>query len=126
MVLYVHLSEDAVRGEAGHHLARVTNTRTGVTAEQVRTWCANPDTQVTVKPVVDLNAHIQVNAYEVPQRLEEQTDLRDDTCTFPWCHRAAHRGGPRFRRTSTDRSAPDPAAPSPRRGLKAPVSLPGC
>ncbi len=79
VVLYVHLSEAAVTGTGASStdLARVENTRTGVTAEQVRTWCANPDAQVTVKPVIDLAEHIHVDAYEVPDRLAEQTELRD-------------------------------------------------
>ena len=91
MVLYVHLSEAAVTGtSAGTDLARVENTRTGVTTEQVRTWCANPDAQVTVKPVIDLNEHIHVDAYEVPDRLAEQTELRDHrrilgSHATPWC-----------------------------------------
>jgi hypothetical protein len=91
VILHVHLSAEAVRGEPGLYLARVDNTRTGVTADQVRTWCANPDTQVVVKPVIDLNEHIHVNAYEIPDRLQEQVDLRDHTCVFPWCTRPAVR-----------------------------------
>ncbi len=67
------------------------NHRQGVTADQVRTWCANPDTQVTVKPVIDLSEHIHVEAYEVPERLAEQTELRDLSCVFPWCSRPARR-----------------------------------
>jgi len=73
----VHLSEAAVQGAGGLHLARVENHRQGVTADQVKTWCANPDTQVVVKPVIDLNEHTHVEAYEVPERLQEQTNLRD-------------------------------------------------
>ena len=91
VILYVHLSDAAIRGETGLHLARVENTRTGVTAEQVRTWCANPDTVITVKPVIDLNDHIHVEAYEVPDRLAEQSQLRDLTCVFPWCSRPARK-----------------------------------
>ena len=62
-----------------------------VTAEQVRLWCANPDTQVTVTPVLDLAEHIQVGAYEAPDRLKAQIELRDLVCAFPFCHRPAHR-----------------------------------
>jgi len=58
-----------------------------------------------VKPVIDLNEHIHVEGYEVPDRLREQTELRDHACVFPWCTRAArqcqcdhviphNRGGP--------------------------------
>ncbi len=92
VVLYVHLSESAVTGTSDClDLARVENTRCGVTADQVRTWCANPDTAVVVKPVIDLDEHIHVDAYEVPARLQEQTELRDGSCVFPWCTRAARR-----------------------------------
>ncbi len=94
VVLYVHLSEAAITGHSTEsgvslELARVENHRQGVTADQVRTWCANPDTQVTVKPVIDLAEHIRVDAYEVPDRLAEQTQLRDGACVFPWCTRPA-------------------------------------
>ncbi len=92
VVLYVHLSESAITGtSSGLELARVENHRQGVTADQVRTWCANPDTTVTVKPVIDLAEHIHVEAYEVPRRLAEQTELRDLSCVFPWCQRPARR-----------------------------------
>ncbi len=59
VVLYVHLSEAAVSGNPRDlHLGRVENTRSFVDAEQVKTWCANPDAHVTVKPVIDLAEHI--------------------------------------------------------------------
>ena len=67
VVLYVHLSEAAITGTSnGLELARVENQRQVVTADQIRTWCASPDAQVTVKPVIDLNEHIHVEGYEVP------------------------------------------------------------
>ena len=95
MLLYVHLSETAITGtgtdECRLELARVENHRQVITADQIRTWCANPDTQVTVKPVIDLAEHIATTAYEIPDRLTEQTDLRDHTCVFPWCTRPARR-----------------------------------
>ena len=72
-------------------LARVENQRRIVTADQIRTWCANPDTEVIVKPVIDLNEHIHVEGYEVPDRLREQVTLRDHTCVFPWCTRSARK-----------------------------------
>ncbi len=92
VVLYVHLSEAAVQGTSaggGVALARVENQRQGVTADQVRTWCANPDTEVVVKPVIDLNDHLGVEGYEIPDRLREQTQLRTGSCVFPWCTRPA-------------------------------------
>ena len=51
-----------------------------------------PDnTQVTVKPVLDLAEHIWVMSYEASDRLKTQTRLRDGTCAHPWCTRAAVR-----------------------------------
>ena len=106
VVLYVHLSETAITGTitgtgtltgtltgigtAGClELARVENRRRGVTADQVRTWCANPQTTVVVKPVIDLNEHVHVEAYEVPDRLREQSVLVNHHCVFPHCTRPA-------------------------------------
>jgi hypothetical protein len=92
VVLYVHLSEQAITDASnGLDLARVENHRRGVTADQVRTWCANPDTAVVVKPVIDLDEHVGVDSYEVPDRLREHAELRHGYCAFPWCTRAARR-----------------------------------
>jgi len=60
--------------------------------DQVRDWCADSRTKVTVKPVIDLNADLATAAYEVPDRIREQIVLRDRTCVFPWCTRPARRG----------------------------------
>ena len=60
-----------------------------VTAEQVRDWCANPDTTITVQPVLDLADHIHVNSYQASARLKLQTQLRDGTCAFAFCFRPA-------------------------------------
>ena len=92
VVLHVHLTDTAITGNSGSlELARVENQRRILTADQVRTWCANPDTEVVVKPVIDLNEHIHVEGYEVPDRLREQVTLRDHTCVFPWCTRSARK-----------------------------------
>ena len=112
VVLYVHLAEAAIRGEAGG-FGRCENTRTPVTAEQIRDWCANPDAEVVIKPVIDLDAHHHVEAYEVPDRIVQQSILINHTCVFPWCTRSARscdhdhiepydRGGP----TCSDNIAP--------------------
>jgi hypothetical protein len=60
-----------------------------VHAEQIRQWCGNPDAQITVQPVIDLNEHIDVEAYEIRGRLRDQTVLTHPTCVFPWCTRPA-------------------------------------
>jgi hypothetical protein len=87
--LVVHISEDALTG--AETVGRCGNTRSPVSAEQVREWCGNPNTKVTVKPVVDLAEHIHVEAYEVPDRLKEQNALVDVHCVFPFCTEPAMR-----------------------------------
>jgi hypothetical protein len=87
VVLHVHLDEAAVLGAGG--LARVEEVAGPITAAQVRSWCGNPDTTVTIKPVIDLGEHLHVDSYQVPERLKNQVDLRDVTCVFPWCTRKA-------------------------------------
>jgi hypothetical protein len=68
---------------------RCDTTRAPITVEQVKGWCTHPDTQVNIREVRDLNAHIRVDQYEVPDRLADQSDERDGTCVFPWCTRPA-------------------------------------
>jgi len=87
LVLHVHLEHAAVLGAGG--LARVHEAPGPVTAEQIRLWCANPDTTVTVQPVLDLAGHLHVNSYQASSRLKLQTYLRDLVCAFPYCYRPA-------------------------------------
>ncbi len=92
VLLHVHLSEAALAGSGSDlDLARVEETRSFVSADQVRSWCANPDTQVVIKPVIDLADHVHVDAYETPDRLRERQVLLQHTCVFPWCQRRARR-----------------------------------
>ncbi|HQR28205.1 MAG TPA: HNH endonuclease [Nocardioides sp.] len=88
VTLYLHLSEEALSQAAGQ-VGRCGNTRTPVDPARIRAWCGHPDAQVTVKPVLDLAGHVATEAYEVPDRLAEQVELRDATCVFPWCTRPA-------------------------------------
>ena len=57
--------------------------------DQVKGWCGDTRTKVSVKPVIDLTASLSTPAYEVPDRIREQVILRDRTCVFPWCTRPA-------------------------------------
>ncbi|WP_377320638.1 DUF222 domain-containing protein [Pimelobacter simplex] len=65
--------------------------QTPISAEQIREWLAQPGMSVTVRPVIDLAEHIPVTAYEIPDRHRQAAELRDHTCRFPYCTRAAMR-----------------------------------
>ncbi|GIM62606.1 hypothetical protein Pve01_77500 [Planomonospora venezuelensis] len=62
-----------------------------VLLDQVKAWCADSRTKVTIKPVIDLNTQLATDAYEIPDRIREQVILRDRTCVFPRCTRPARR-----------------------------------
>jgi hypothetical protein len=90
VVIHAHfdasLSGDAtVFGSTG----RMENGQRLALLDQVRSWCADSRTKVTVKPVIDLNAQLTAQGYEIPDRLREQVQLRDRTCVFPRCTRPA-------------------------------------
>jgi len=87
VTLYLHLSDQALTGAGG--VGRCENTRTPITPDRIREWCGRDGVQLTVKPVIDLQDHVHVAAYEVPDRLKEATGLRDVQCVFPWCTRPA-------------------------------------
>ena len=89
VVLHVHLSEAVLHG--ADRTGRLEQGRSLVTVDQIRDWCGNPDAEVVVKPVLDLDGCVSVDSYEVPDRICEQVALRDATCVFPWCTRPARR-----------------------------------
>ncbi|ABL83680.1 MULTISPECIES: HNH endonuclease signature motif containing protein [unclassified Nocardioides] len=83
LMLYAHLTDDAVRGL----LATVENTRSQVLVGQVAGWCATATGPVTIRPVLDLHEHLQVPGYRPSPRLREQVLLTHPTCVFPHCTR---------------------------------------
>jgi hypothetical protein len=91
VVLFVHLSEDALRSHDPNTVARLENAGGQLlTAGQVAEWCGRPDTaKVIVKPVLDLNQAVAVSGYRVPETIAARVRLRDRTCVFPYCHRPA-------------------------------------
>jgi hypothetical protein len=62
-----------------------------VLLDQVRSWCGESHTKVTIRPVIDLNTELTAEGYAIPDRIREQVLLRDRTCVFPWCTRPARR-----------------------------------
>ena len=101
VLIHVHLSEAAILGD--DPVAHLERGNALVTADQVRAWCGNQETQIVVKPVLDLGACVEVDSDVVPDRLAEQVALRDRTCVFPWCTRPARRCHP----DSTDHPCDD-------------------
>ena len=77
-----------------------------VLLDQVKDWCGDSRTKVTVKPVIDLNAELSTPAYEVPDRIREQVILRDRDLRVP----VVHPTGPGLRHRPRRRVRP------PRRG----------
>lgn len=89
VVLYVHLSEDAITTGTGTALGE--KGRRLFTVEQIRDWCGAAG-RVTVKPVIDVNTEITSTGYQPSGRLREQVMLRDRFCPFPYCERSARQG----------------------------------
>ena len=89
VVLHVHLTDEALRTGTG--FATLEGCTRPVAVAQVREWCAAPgtSTRVTIRPVLDLDAHLETSAYVPSAELVEQAILRDRTCVFPHCTRAA-------------------------------------
>jgi hypothetical protein len=89
VVLHVHLTAADNGTESFDPIAHVETGRHLTLVDQVKEWCADTHTRVTVRPVIDLNEHLRAPGYAIPDRLREQVILRDRTCVYPRCTRSA-------------------------------------
>ena len=80
LVLYTH-------ARAEQAMVEVENTRTVITPDQVREWCQQAGTQVTVRPVLDLSEEMSTGAYRPTPSMKEQAWARFPTCVFVDCDR---------------------------------------
>ena len=90
VVLHAHfdataVGEQTVFGPTG----RMEERQRLILLDQLKSWCGDSRTKITIKPVIDLNAHLTAPGYDIPDRIREQVILRDRTCVFPWCTRPA-------------------------------------
>ena len=87
LVIYVHLSDAGVAG--------VENTRSAISVEQVKDWCAGTNTKVTVRPVIDLNDDLHTDAYR-PTETDARTSHPDERdLRLPALHPTSTARGPR-------------------------------
>jgi hypothetical protein len=113
VVLHAHfdattVGEQTVFGPTG----RMEERQRLILLDQLTSWCGDSRTKITVKPVIDLNAHLTAPGYDIPDRIREQIVLRDRTCVFPWCTRPA-RGCDIDHVTPYDHDADDRPQPGP-------------
>ena len=79
VVLYVHLTDQALI--SGDGILRVED-HGPLLAGQLKELLGHD--QVVLKPVIDLNQPIHVNAYEIPTRIRERVRLAQPVDTFPY------------------------------------------
>ena len=86
VTLYVHLTDATLNSGTG--VARIEGIGP-VLAQQIKSWLTG--CTVTVKPVIDLNDQVPVDAYEIPDRLREATFLRSPVDVFPYATNTSRR-----------------------------------
>jgi hypothetical protein len=82
VTIYAHLDADHP-----HAPGVLDNTLTPVLVDQIRAWCEQAGTKVTIKPVIDLAADPSTEGYRPTETIRELVRLRDKTCVFPGCTR---------------------------------------
>jgi hypothetical protein len=90
-MLYVHLTDQTLVEAAGNAggVARIEGLGPAL-VERVQQWAGS--SQVVVRPVIDLNEQVSVDAYEVPDRLRERVQLRTPADAFPYSPNTSRHG----------------------------------
>jgi hypothetical protein len=60
-----------------------------VLAETIAAWCGRPASDLTVLPVLDVEAHRGGTGYAAPETVRRHLAVRDAHCLFPYCERPA-------------------------------------
>ncbi|GAA3564284.1 HNH endonuclease signature motif containing protein [Kribbella ginsengisoli] len=79
IVLYAHITDQALL--TGDGLIRIED-HGSLLAAQLKELLGHR--QVILKPVIDLNQHLDVNAYEIPTRIRERVKLAQPAERFPY------------------------------------------
>ncbi|HET6653764.1 MAG TPA: DUF222 domain-containing protein, partial [Nocardioides sp.] len=85
-ILYVHVSRESMQnGDGVARMEGVGPITIGQASEFLR------HSQVTIRPVIDLDADRPVDGYEVPDRLRDLMHLRSPGSAFPYSSATGHR-----------------------------------
>ena len=87
LVIYAHHDTRDAHGTVS--IEGVSPTGSTITVEQLAEWCHHANTQVSIRPVLDLAEEIRTDAYAPTDRLREQVILTCPTCVFPGCGKSA-------------------------------------
>ncbi|MGH3371398.1 MAG: HNH endonuclease signature motif containing protein, partial [Nocardioidaceae bacterium] len=85
--LYVHLTDHTLA--TGEGVLRVENLGPMLAGQLGELLGHN---KIVVKPVIDLNDRISVDAYEIPDRIRERVRLANPVTVFPWSNTATTSG----------------------------------
>ena len=91
LTLHFDATEAAGGGLEIDPLGRLDKGQRLVFLEHVQAWCAESHTRVSIRPVIDLNDELSSPHYAIPDRIRDHVVMRDRTCMFPHCTRAAQR-----------------------------------
>ncbi|MFT4224942.1 MAG: HNH endonuclease [Micropruina sp.] len=88
IMIYLHFDAAQLTNGCGG-LVEVGTTGQLVTIDEIRRWCGAAGS-ITIRPVIDLSGTRVTRGYEPTDVMREHIALRDRTCVFPHCGRAAH------------------------------------